>query len=177
MSGHPIAIAIPLIIAINFLKLLQYVATNSPFGSSNSSHLAQASKYSNKECVFVYPILHPTFLKSSTLIIIPYPFHFVKITYSRRKIKTEKATCCVTFFVLAPPVGAWPLRYARLRRPTLLARRIPQLTPRSSSGCPTGFCLSSIGSRCSNSIERKQTTQGGLFSFVVHLQGFEPGTH
>ena len=35
--------------------------------------------------------------------IIPYPFHFVKITYSRKKIKTEKATCCVTFFVLAPP--------------------------------------------------------------------------
>ena len=26
-------------------------------------------------------------------------------------------------------------------------------------------------------IKEKNTTQGGVFSFMVHLQGFEPGTH
>ena len=25
--------------------------------------------------------------------------------------------------------------------------------------------------------KKEQTTDGGLFFFVVHLQGFEPGTH
>ena len=25
--------------------------------------------------------------------------------------------------------------------------------------------------------KRKNTTQGGVFLFLVHLQGFEPGTH
>ena len=84
INGVPTTIAIPLEIVIYFLNFLQYVAINSPLGSSSSSHLAQASKYSNME--FLYPILRTAFLELTML------YYTIPIAFRQDYIAVEKSS-------------------------------------------------------------------------------------